>query len=159
MKKIIMLCSFLIVVTFVWQGINFFKTVNEPLTEKINVAQSFVKENTTMEAIDAVDFYHGNEAFYIFKGINNEKDDIIIWVPESFDTYIKKHQDEGLSFQDVVDFTNSELNPKEIISIKLGMENLIPLYEIIYKDQQGRYSYYYISFKDGSYLKHYHLKV
>ncbi len=159
MKKIISFFALIISVIFVWQGINFYSVIKAPLIQEQNQAFTFVKENTNIQVIDDVDFYHGKEPFYIFKGKNDIEESVIIWVPESLDTYVIKRQDEGISLQEVFDFTERELNAKQIISIKLGMESSIPLYEIIYKDQQGRYSYYFISFKDGSYLKHYHLKV
>ena len=41
--------------------------------------------------------------------------------------------------------------PKQIVKVKLGAENDIPLWEITYIDQEDRYTYYYLEFQNGEY--------
>jgi uncharacterized protein YpmB len=159
MRKIISFFAIIIITIVVWQGTHYYSLINQPLINAQNNARIFVEENTDVNNIIEIDFYHGTEAYHILSGINGVGEEVIAWVPYTLDDYLIKRQDEGLSYNEVYEFAMRELNPQKIISIKLGMENFIPLYEIIYKDQQGRYSYYFISFTDGTYLKHYHLKV
>ena len=48
--------------------------------------------------------------------------------------------------------------PKEIIKVKLGAQNDIPLWEITYIDQEDRYTYYYLEFQNGAYAGHYSIE-
>ncbi|MFP3393521.1 peptidase M4, partial [Brevibacillus sp. SIMBA_076] len=48
--------------------------------------------------------------------------------------------------------------PKEILKAKLGFENNIPLWEVTYIDDDNRYSYYYLEFKDGNFLRRYSIE-
>ena len=40
---------------------------------------------------------------------------------------------------------------KEILKVKLGVENNIPLWEVTYIDDDNRYSYYNLAFQDGQF--------
>jgi uncharacterized protein YpmB len=152
---------FIIVVSIIlgWGSIHLYANVRETIEKSESEALIYLKENAEVNDVRSVNFYHGSESYSVFEGTNEAKEAIYIWVENSLDNHIVKAKDSGLAFEEVLLYAKEELKPKEIISIKLGIENLIPLYEIIYKDQQDRYSYYYISFKDGTYLKHYHLDM
>ncbi|QOY35813.1 DUF5590 domain-containing protein [Anaerobacillus isosaccharinicus] len=157
MGKLIGIVAVILIIVLGWQGVQFFSNVKEPIRQGEMVALNYLKENIELPEIIHTDFYHGTESYYVFQGIDELGEELIIWISSTLDSYLIKPKNEGISFDDALLFTKQELNPKQLISIKLGMENKVPLYEIIYKDQQERYSYYFISFKDGSYLKHHHL--
>lgn len=158
MRKIILILISFITVIIVWQSISFYFEINKPLRTNQDQALNYIQENTDIKFIDKINFYHGVESYYVAEGTNIDGEKQIIWVPTILDNNIViKSKDDGISQEDVLAFVQKELAPKEIISIKLGMENSIPLYEIIYRDQKNRYSYYFISFTDGTYLKNYHL--
>jgi uncharacterized protein YpmB len=157
MSKIISAIVIILTVVVVWQSVHFYSTVKTPIQKIESEALRYLEENVELDHISYIDFYHGTESFHVFEGADENEEEFIIWVPNTLETFIMKPKNAGITLEDVLLFTQRELNPKQLISVKLGMENLVPLYEIIYKDQQGRYSYYFISFKDGSYLKHYHL--
>ena len=42
--------------------------------------------------------------------------------------------------------------------VKLGFENDVPLWEVTYIDDDNRYSYYYLEFKDGKFLRRYSIE-
>lgn len=48
-----------------------------------------------------------------------------------------------------------KLNPQKIISVKLGMEKNVPLWEVTYLDESERFNYDYYDFKTGEWLKYY----
>lgn len=143
-----------------WGVFYLYTNVSEPIQNSEDEALSYLKANATeFTDMKQVNFYHGSESYQVFEGINEASEEVFIWVAKSLDNHIVKEKGAGLKIEEVILYTEEELKPKEIISIKLGIESSLPLYEIIYIDDQDRYSYYYISFKDGTYLKHYHLEV
>jgi uncharacterized protein YpmB len=157
MRKIISSIIIILFVVVVWQGFVFYSQINDPIRQSESEALRYLKENIDIDQIIVSDYYHGTESFHVFQIADQDGEEFIVWVPHSLDKYVVKQKNEGISIDEVKQFIERELNPKQLISIKLGMENSIPLYEIIYKDQQERLSYYFISFKTGTYLKHYHL--
>ena len=66
-----------------------------------------------------------------------------------------KEQNEGISQEKAVAKLTAERDPKEIVSVRLGMEKGLPLWEITYIDQENRYSFYYLSFEDGTFIRRY----
>ncbi len=158
MRKIISFVLLIITVIVLWQAISIYSLANEPIRQKEEKALDFVKKTIAIDRIVKRDFYHGTDSYQVFEALDSNGEEIIIWVPDTLNKYVMKKKDQGISFTVVRQFVIEKLHPKQIISIKLGMENSIPLYEIIYKDQQNRYAYYFITFNDGTYLKHYYLK-
>lgn len=156
MGKIVAGIGVFLSLVIIWQAVLFFTEVKEPVHEGSQKALQYLLDNIEVEEIIDWNFYHGTETYYVFQVTNNDEK-LIIWVQEDLQSYTIKEQSSGLSYEEVFNFVETELQPMKLISIKLGMENTIPLYEIIYKDQKGRYSYYFIAFSDGSYLKNYHL--
>ncbi|RXJ03986.1 hypothetical protein DS745_00925 [Anaerobacillus alkaliphilus] len=157
MGKIFGFIGVLVMIFFFWQSYLFFSEAKEPIREANSEAANYVIEHIGVEEFVSVNFYHGSESYQVFEALDVNGEEIYIWVAEALDSHVVKPKSDGISFDDVSLFIKQELTPKKLISIKLGMENTIPLYEITYKDQQNRLSYYFISFKDGTYLKNYHL--
>lgn len=78
-----------------------------------------------------------------------------------------KEKSEGISEKEALQRTIEQVGddskehkskPKEILKIKLGFENNIPLWEVTYIDDENRYSYYYLAFKDGQFLRRYSIE-
>lgn len=159
MKKIIFLFIVVLVLVVGWQGMKLYNQVNEPQLASQKEAQNYLQRNVEVTDVTYIDFFHGIDGYQVFQGKNNEEKAVFIWVADTLDFHYVEEVATGLTYEDVESFVDKELQPVELISIKLGMENKIPLYEIIYIDHKGRYSYHYIHFKDGKYLKHYHLSV
>ncbi len=157
MGKIAGIIGVLVMLLVVWQSYLFFSGIKEPIRSATTDATAYVKEHVTVEEITNVNFYHGTDSYQVFASVDEDGEEVYIWVPETLDTHLLKRKVEGISFEDVATFAKQELEPKKLISIKLGVEQTIPLYEITYLDNQDRLSYYYMTFKDGTYLKHYHL--
>lgn len=159
MKKIVIFVIILVSLIFIGQGTYLYFNINKPQQVMEEAVQQYIDENLDVKDVTFSNFYNGTESYQIFEGKDDDGNGIFIWIKDTLDLHMIKKKEDGLSYNEVLDFANKELEPKEIISIKLGMENSLPLYEITYINQENRYSYYYISFEDGTYLKHYHLKT
>ncbi|OIJ14778.1 hypothetical protein BKP37_07295 [Anaerobacillus alkalilacustris] len=158
MRKAIIFFLLIFSIIIIWQGIHLYSVINKSfqLSEK-EALQYIESKNLDLVDIYETSFYNGTESYQVIVGKNSRGKEIIIWVADTLDTHFIRKKEDGISYEQVLSFIESELSPEETISIKLGIEQSVPLYEIIYKDQSNRFSYYYISFKDGKYLKHYHL--
>jgi uncharacterized protein YpmB len=59
----------------------------------------------------------------------------------------------GLSKDEAIQKLLQEQKPKKIISVRLGMEKNIPLWEIYYRSENNLINYYYVHFETGEWLK------
>ncbi|UQX54599.1 hypothetical protein M5V91_01655 [Cytobacillus pseudoceanisediminis] len=62
-------------------------------------------------------------------------------------------ESEGISRNEAINRLKQEKNAAEIMSVRLGMEKNIPLWEIHYRSGSDLINYYYIDFKTGEWLK------
>lgn len=70
-----------------------------------------------------------------------------------------KKQSSGITKDEALKKVNKEYSPVEIISVRLGMDEEIPIWEVKYKDKSDRYTFDYVNFYDGEIIKHMALKT
>ena len=157
MKKWIIILIIFLFVLIVGVGIYAYELVREPLTNQFEQAKRYVVEQQLLIDIDEVDYYHGTDSFFVFKGNNNEGDEMIIWVSDQFDTHHTELAQNGLQEEEVISLVHSE-GIVDIRSIRLGIERGLPVYEIIYQAEDGRRGYYYVTFEEGRFMKRYLLQ-
>ncbi len=152
MKKWIFLTILILVIGF-WQAFSVYNTAMEPKHEKEQQAIEIAKAQANIHTINEVTTYYGSESYQVVKGNSDENVPLIVWIAEDSGEIVIKRQDEGLRKEDVVNRLVSERNPQEIRSVKLGMEKNIPLWEVIYLNENNRLTYYYSDFETGDLLK------
>jgi uncharacterized protein YpmB len=155
--------GFILVVIFAivtWQGVSFYNEITSVNASSEQRAASEAKEVFKLIEVSNVGFYHGTNSYQVVQGKNVEDEEIIVWV--SNNPKIKpfsRKVSEGITKDKVKQLIDQQLEYKKIIDIRLGAENKVPLWEVTYIDQEDRYSFYYVAFKDGTYLnKKYNLK-
>ncbi|MBE4910250.1 DUF5590 domain-containing protein [Bacillus luteolus] len=152
MKKWIFLSILILVIGF-WQAISVYITAMEPKREIEQQAIEIARAQANIHTIYEVTTYYGSESYQVVQGISDENVPLIVWIAENSDEIVIKRQDEGLRKEDVVNRLVSERNPQEIRSVRLGMEKNIPLWEVIYLNENNRLTYYYSDFETGDLLK------
>ncbi|WAA10583.1 DUF5590 domain-containing protein [Fervidibacillus albus] len=164
-KKFILFLFFLIIIALFSGSIILYKTAFDGIKWNKELAIDLVLQETEMEAVDDVEWFHYNETYYVVYGTTKDGEDMIVWIPKSdSNNYVVKMADEGLSEQEVIERFQNGLNdfttddyPKEIVRVKLGIVDDFPAYEITYIDQKDRYSFIYIDFYKGEWYRVYHL--
>lgn len=124
----------------------------EASTEAFNKA----KQEGELVTMDSFYMYNGEETFSVVVGENADREKMAVWIPEDDKQKIKveKYSD-GKSKEEIRKIVVKEHAPEEIISIKLGMERNVALWEVTYIDKANRYNYDYYDFKTGEWLKYY----
>ncbi|UOE92305.1 DUF5590 domain-containing protein [Alkalihalobacillus sp. LMS39] len=159
MKKWIIFGIALFVVVIVSMSTYFYQTIRSPIVAEKAEISEFVIENTAVTNVDMVELYHGTESYFVIEGSNEQDENIIVWInKEDRESIIVRNAADGITKDQVRSFALSELDPKKIISIRLGYENDRTVYEITYIDEEDRYSYYYMTFSDGTFVKRYSLR-
>ncbi|WHX99068.1 DUF5590 domain-containing protein [Neobacillus sp. DY30] len=152
MKKIIL---FLVLFIAICVGVfvKVYASAQEPLSTAQEKAVSLAKEKVQFTDVEDFHIYHGTETVSVLEGKNKKGENIIVWIPEKSKKVIWDKQNNGISKEDAVQRLLEEKSPKKIISVKLGMENNIPLWEIYYRSENNLINYYYVHFETGEWLK------
>ncbi len=146
---------FVLLCIIIWQTVNVYYAAMEPKQSLQAKAMKRAAHKVSFTHIDDIYTYYGEKTYVVFVGENRKGKKYIVWVPEKKGRVIVKRADRGITKQEAIEKLKAERNPKEIISAKLGMEKGVPLWELTYIDQDNRYSFYYVSFEDGTFLKRY----
>jgi uncharacterized protein YpmB len=146
---------FVFICMMIWQAVNVYDAALEPKQFAESKAMKRAASEVNFINIEEIYTYFGDQAYVVIVGTNSEKEKVAAWVPEKTDNVIVKKIKSGVSKQEAIAKLKAERNPKEIVSAKLGMEKGVPLWELTYVDDDNRYSFYYLSFEDGTFLKRY----
>jgi uncharacterized protein YpmB len=125
----------------------------QPVNAAEKRALSIAKEKVQLSEVDDFHIYNGNETVDVIEGKNKKGSKVIVWIPEkSKKVYIKQAKD-GITREEAIQKLLQEKRPKKIISVRLGMEKNIPLWEIYYRSENNLINYYYVHFETGEWLK------
>jgi uncharacterized protein YpmB len=93
------------------------------------------------------------------KNSNNEK--VYVWVPQTKEneTVIIKKRSSGITEEQAIAKVNQAYNPANIVDVKLGMDEGIPIWEVKYRDKSERYTFDFVNFYDGEIIKHMAIKA
>lgn len=152
MKKwIFFLVLFLVAIAGV--SIKIYLSAMEPIKAAENKAVKLAEKQVEFSEIDDFHIYNGLETVNVIVGKNKQGEQIIVWIPEKSKKVFVQEAKNGISEEDAIQKLLEEKNPKKIISVRLGMEKNIPLWEIYYRSENDLINYYYIDFKTGEWLK------
>jgi uncharacterized protein YpmB len=152
MKKTIF---FAVVATIVIVGamIAVFLNARSPVNEKAEVALQRAETETDLASTEDVSLYNGKKSYVVITGENTSGEKIIIWVPEKDEEIIVKKWADGISKEAAINKLNGENDVNEILSVKLGMESVGPVWEMTYLDDNEHLNYYYLLFETGEWWR------
>ncbi|MBT2726254.1 DUF5590 domain-containing protein [Bacillus sp. ISL-75] len=152
MKKwIIFIVIFIVVIVGLLIKVYF--TSVDPVKAAEKKAVALANKEISIKEVEDFHIYNGIETVNVIEGKSNKGEKIIIWIPEkSKKVYVKKAKD-GLSKEEAIQKLLQEKSPKKVISVRLGMEKNIPLWEIYYRSNNNLINYYYVHFDTGEWLK------
>ncbi|MGG1675170.1 DUF5590 domain-containing protein [Neobacillus sp. NRS-1170] len=125
----------------------------EPVKAAEEKALLLANKKVQISNVEDFHIYNGLETVNVIEGKNNEGEKIIVWIPEKSKKVIVKKAKNGLTKNEAVKKLLQEKKPKKIISVRLGMEKNIPLWEIYYRSENNLINYYYVHFETGEWLK------
>ncbi|UII54606.1 DUF5590 domain-containing protein [Cytobacillus spongiae] len=152
MKKWIFIGSFILILVIGF-FVNVYLNSLEPVKAAEKVAVKQAMEETSLKEASDFSLYHGLHTYYIVKGKDDKGEEIIVWLPEKEGKTIVKKVKDGVTKQQAVEKLLEEKTPKEIVSVRLGIEKNIPLWEIYYRSGDELINYYYVDFETGDWLK------
>jgi uncharacterized protein YpmB len=151
-KKWFLLISFVVLIIIAIATTIYLNAV-EPIKLAEEKAINIAKEETPLSVIDHFNLYNGEESYYVLQGKNEDGTNLIVWVPENKGKLILKKASDGITKQEAIRIVSGEIGSDTIVSVKLGMEKGIPLWEIHSRSNGNLLNYYSVEFESGKWLK------
>ncbi|MFA9556186.1 DUF5590 domain-containing protein [Evansella sp. AB-rgal1] len=163
MKRWIFPFIVIILTAFIGLFYYLYMEIKEPLQSKQAHITQVALSETDLDSVKQVDFYHGRRSFQVIEGKDSNGEDMFVWIEELINEnegntepqIITRYKSEGITIGEVRSIVQSRLSITQLKSIKLGIIGNTPIYEVIYIDDANRHSFYYLTFEDGEYIRHY----
>ncbi|WP_416149746.1 DUF5590 domain-containing protein [Salipaludibacillus sp. HK11] len=177
MKAWIISISVILLATVIGLSYYLYEVTADPIRDRQDEAITLAGETVDFSEVREVNYYHGSKSYQIIDAVDDEGNDIYIWVEEikeieeideseetneieeseeSEEAKIEvRLQSEGLTKQEVIEIVQDELIIERLKSVRLGMIGSTPVYEVNYIDDEDRHSFYYLTFAEGTYMRHY----
>ncbi|MGG6361442.1 DUF5590 domain-containing protein [Peribacillus frigoritolerans] len=155
MKKWLIIASILVLCFIGFVNGAYIKAL-QPKKEAGNEAFKKAKEEGGLVTMEEFYLYNGQDSYSVIIGKGEKGTKKIVWLPEDKkkEIVVENYKD-GKSKKEIMNIVKEKLNPQKIISVKLGMEKNVPLWEVTYLDESERFNYDYYDFKTGEWLKYY----
>ncbi|MDO4903689.1 MAG: DUF5590 domain-containing protein [Limosilactobacillus sp.] len=130
-----------------------FAVSNQPRQSAKNQAIKIAKRYAHLQDPQNFYIYNRESTYYTVTGKNPSGQKILVIVPQKGGVVRVVKQSAGLSAQDVTNMTKNKRNPSKIMKVALGVFNNKTVWEVTYRNQQGRLCYDLINFKNGKYVQ------
>lgn len=155
LKKWLIICSVFILCFIGLVAGAYFKAL-QPKNKAADIAFETVKAEADMKTMDEFYLYRGLESYSVVIGSTNGGQKKIVWIPDNDrKEIVVMNAASGKSKEDILSLVQQKISSEKVISVKLGMENSVPLWEVTYQNSSGKYNYDYYDFKTGEWLKYY----
>ncbi|HZG72100.1 MAG TPA: DUF5590 domain-containing protein [Chondromyces sp.] len=132
----------------------FYAQAQEPYEQAEEKAIAIAKEKAAITSVSDFYIYNSRSTYYTILGENKKKQQVVVWIPKGKEKKITiKKASDGITEKQAIQKLEAEKNPEEILSVRLGMEKIGPVWELIYLDQNNQLNYYYVLFENGEWWK------
>lgn len=152
MKKWLFIMGFLIIVVITCITVIYANAI-DPLKSAEEKAIEIAMKETPLVEVEEFNLYNGDASFSVLQGKDKNGTKLIVWVPEKAGKLLVKKASAGITRQEAIEIVSSELDSETIISVKLGMEKGIPLWEVHTRTNENLLNYYSVEFETGEWLK------
>lgn len=150
MKKWLILVVGVILVVVLF-SLTVYKQVQNNKTEGFSEAIEKALEATSLVEVNETSTYSRNESFVVIDGLDEDGNEIYVFVPDEDGEMIEIDAEDGITAEDAIQIVENDQKVSKILSTQIGIEDEKPLWEITYLDDKERLVYYYLDFKTGDY--------
>ena len=149
-----------LIITGIWILTSSYLTARDQYENGHEQSRQFALEEAKLKTISNINTFSADQKYHVITGTNSKNETIYGWVSniEKERKIIVKKKSAGITKNEALESVYQEHNPSEIISVQLGMDEGIPIWEVKYHDESDRYTFDYVNFYDGKIIKHMAIK-
>lgn len=135
--------------------VSLYFTIEKNKTKAYSDVQKIAREKAKMTTIHKIERFHGDEAYYVVFGQNNENNEIITFIPfdqekDNLNMELQViEQKEVYPKEKIIDQWKNNCMDCKLIKIVPGQLNERLVREVTYIDDTDRYVFEYLSLYDG----------
>lgn len=149
-----------LIISGIWILTSSYLTAREQYEEGHEQSRQFAIKEANLKTIDEIKTYSADQRYHVITGTNSENQKVYAWISniDKEKKILVKKQSSGITKEEALETVYQEHNPAEIISVQLGMDEGIPIWEVKYQDESERYTFDFVNFYDGKIIKHMAIK-
>jgi uncharacterized protein YpmB len=143
-----------VVIVIVWQSISVYQSAMAEKETATDMARQKAMDEYFIKHINHITFYHGKKDYHVVDASLENGRHVFLWIPDKKGgRYLMRDVSDGYSKSEILNAFKSHVPYKKIISIRLGLEDDTPVWEITYIDNDGSYVFSYYDFETGDSIK------
>ncbi|MFD1928166.1 DUF5590 domain-containing protein [Sporosarcina siberiensis] len=99
--------------------------------------------------------YNGIQTFVTVFGLDSKGEQKAVFIDENKKeaSFEEVKLTDGISSDVAIEMVSKELDIKKLLHVKLGLEEVGPVWEVAFKNENDKLSYVYVLFEDGQWWK------
>ncbi|WP_407390137.1 DUF5590 domain-containing protein [Carnobacterium jeotgali] len=152
MKKGILITSAVVMSVILVFSITLLMISQDPIKKAEKETVAIAKE--TAGLVKTTDFYWYNrdKTYFSVAGLNEADEEVLVIVAKDGGKTIVLNQDEFITEQQAKELTREDKGAVDILEARIGLEGDTPIWEISYKQKNGRLGYYVLTAKSGKWV-------
>ncbi|QAY66124.1 DUF5590 domain-containing protein [Paenibacillus protaetiae] len=154
-QRIIMMVA-IVIIALVTAALLYYQSIQKPLWNHESDIAAKARDEAQLVKIDEIYKYVWDSPMWVVKGKTDAGDEQYVWMDQDGNVVLTLQAAEQISKDSVVQLFMQSHSGASIIRMQPAYVNNTPAWEI-YFSQDGKYSYSFYSFHDGSFMDEYHL--
>ncbi|MER2225592.1 MAG: DUF5590 domain-containing protein [Carnobacterium sp.] len=152
MKKGILITSAIVMSVILVCSITLLLISQDPIKKAEKETIAIAKESAGL--VKATDFYWYNrdKTYFSVSGVNESDEEIMVIVAKDGGATTVLNQDEFITEQQAKALTREDKGAVDILEARIGLDGETPIWEISYKQENGRLGYYVLTAKSGKWV-------
>lgn len=152
MKKfligLIVLMSAIIVATVV-----VYRRSVAPHNQAKEEATAIANREANITTVEDFYWYNGSETYFTITGTSDEGEELIAIIHQDSGEVTTLPVEETFSESEAIHQVVNEKSPERILQARIGIEDERPIWEVSYRNENGRIGYYLMSLENGEWIR------
>lgn len=133
-----------------------FVNAYKPIGDLKEWAENEVRRTQQIETVYDVQPYQGTSSLVTVFGKNDAGENVAVFVAktdEQQSQYKEVKLADGITAEDAMKAVKKDQKVDKVLHVLLGMEKDQPIWEVAFKNQNGKLNYMYLNFENGDWTK------
>lgn len=152
MKKAILITSAVVMSVVLVFSMALLSISQDPIKKAKKETIAIAEEAAGLVTVSDFYWYNRDKTYFSVFGLNEADKEIMVIVAKDGGKTLILNQDEFITEQQAKKLTREDKGSVDILEARIGLEGDIPIWEISYKEENGRLGYYVLTAKSGKWV-------
>ncbi len=152
MKKGILITLAIVMSVVLVCSITLLLISQDPIKKAEKETIAIAKESAGLVKVTDFYWYNRDKTYFSVSGVNEADEEIMVIVAKDGGATTVLNQDEFITEQQAKTLTREDKGAVDILEARIGLDGETPIWEITYKQENGRLGYYVLTAKSGKWV-------